>query len=143
MSATTTAAPFPTCNNANIIEKPIEANVRYWKTHLHKYPLAAGCVLATFTWFTWLFFLYAMLFSNSVSVLLIFSWIELQMLLRCCLIHISIIIVRHFLYTLYLCSFLDLGLFMSYICDLFFIFFFIFITINCIISWTQTHLLFF
>ena len=52
------------------------------------------------------------------------------MLLRCCLIHISIIILRHFLYLLYLCPCLDLGLFMSYLCDLFFIFIFIFIMIN-------------
>ena len=72
VSATLTAAPFPTSNNATIIEKPIETNARYWKTHLHKYLLVAGCVLATFTWFTWLFFLYAMLFFSSISVLLIF-----------------------------------------------------------------------
>ena len=64
------------------------------------------------------------------------------MLLRCCLIHISIIILRHFLYLLYLCSCLDLGLFMSYLCDLFFIFIFIFIIIDHIISWIQTHLFF-
>ena len=57
------------------------------------------------------------------------------MLLRCCLIHISIIILRHFLYLLYL----GLGLFMSYLCDLLFIFIFIFIMINCTISWIQTH----
>ena len=36
------------------------------------------------------------------------------MLLRCCLIHKSIIILWHFLYLLYLCPFLDLGLFMLY-----------------------------
>ena len=42
-----------------------------------------------------------------------------QMLLRCCLIYISIIILRHFLYLLYLCPCLELGLFMSYLCDLF------------------------
>ena len=65
------------------------------------------------------------------------SWIGLQMLLRRCLINISIIIPRHFLYLLYLCPCLDLGLFMSYLCDLFFIFTFIFIMINRIISWIQ------
>ena len=37
------------------------------------------------------------------------------MLLRCCLIHVSIIILRHFLYLLYLCSCLGLDLFMSYV----------------------------
>ena len=56
------------------------------------------------------------------------------MLLRCCLIHMSIIIVRNFLYLSYLCPCLDLGLFMSYLRDLLFIFIFIFIMINCIIS---------
>ena len=48
------------------------------------------------------------------------------MLLRCCLIHISIIILRHFLYLLYLRPLLDVGLFISYLCDLFFIFMFTF-----------------
>ena len=57
------------------------------------------------------------------------SWIELQMLLRCCLIHITIILLRQFLYLLYLCPCLDLGSFMSYLCDLFFIFIFIIIMI--------------
>ena len=52
------------------------------------------------------------------------------MLLRCYLIHIIIIILRHVLYLLYLCPCLDLGLFMSYLCDLFFIFIFILIMIN-------------
>ena len=40
-------------------------------------------------------------------------------MLRCCLIYLSIIIPRHFLYLLYLYPGLDLGLFMSYLCDLF------------------------
>ena len=44
------------------------------------------------------------------------------MLLRCCLIHISIIILKHFLYLLYLCPCLDVGLFMSYLCNFFFSF---------------------
>ena len=51
----------------------------------------------------------AMLFSTQPPCCLTFSWTELQMLLRCCIIQISIIIVRHFLYLLYLCSFLDLS----------------------------------
>ena len=59
--------------------------------------------------------------------LLNFSWTELQILLRCCLIHISI---------------LDLGLSMSYLCDMFFIFIFFFIMINRIISWIQRNLFF-
>ena len=59
-------------------------------------------------------------------------------MLRCSLIHISIIIVRHFLYFLYFCPCLDLGLFISYLCDLIFIF----IMIDRIISWIQAHLFF-
>ena len=43
------------------------------------------------------------------------------MLLRCPLVHKSII-PRHLLYLLYLCPWLDVGLFLSYLCDLFFIF---------------------
>ena len=61
-------------------------------------------------------------------------------ILLSCLIHISIIIVRHFLYLLYSCLCLNLSLFMSYLCDLFFIFIIIFIRINHIISWI--HLFF-
>ena len=41
---------------------------------------------------------------------------------------------------LYLCP--CLGLFMSYLCDPFFIFIFIFVMFNCIISWMQKHLFF-
>ena len=78
-------------------------------------------------------FLYTLLFykqhslSTQSQCFLTFPWIELQMLLRCCLICI------HLLY-------LGLGLFMSYLSDLFFIFIFMFIMINRIILWIQTHL---
>ena len=64
------------------------------------------------------------------------------MLLRSCLIDVSIIILRYFLYLLSVCPCLGLGLFVSYLCDLFFIFIFIFIMINSIISWVQTGLFF-
>ena len=76
------------------------------------------------------------MFSTQPQCWLTFSWIELQMLLRC-LIHINYIIVRRSLYLLYLCPCQVLGLFMSWLCDLFFIFVFIFIMINRIISWIQ------
>ena len=85
---------------------------------------------------------YSYTLFNTASVLLNFSWLELQMLLRCCLIHISIMILRHVLYLLCLCPCLDLGLFMSYLCDLFFIFIFIFIMINSVISSAKTRLRF-
>ena len=82
--------------------------------------------------------------SNAISIqpqcCLIFSWIKLQKSLRCCLINVSIFILRHFLYFLYLCPYLDLGLFLSYLCDLFFIFVFILTMINHIIPSKQGHL---
>ena len=45
-------------------------------------------------------------------------------------------------YLVYLSPCLDLCLFLPYLWDLFFIFIFISIMINCIISWIQTHLIF-
>ena len=91
----------------------------------------------------WRFFLYKQRFFQP-QCYLTFLWIELQMLLRCCLKNISIIILRHFLYLFYLRFCLDLGLcvVMSYLCGLIFIFISIFIMINRIISWKQTHLFF-
>ena len=73
---------------------------------------------------------------------LIFSWIELQMLLRYCSIYITIIILRHILFLAYLYPYLELVLHMSYLCDLFFFFSLIFVTINHIISFTLTYLFF-
>ena len=64
------------------------------------------------------------------------------MLLRCCLIQISVIVLRCLIYLLYLCPCLHLGLFMSYLRESVFIFVFIFIMANCIISWRQTCLFF-
>ena len=64
------------------------------------------------------------------------------MLLRCCLIHISIIIARHFLYLIYVCPFLSLGQFMSYLCNLVVIVSLIFSVINHITSLKLTHLFF-
>ena len=64
------------------------------------------------------------------------------MLFRSYLIHITIIILRHILYLAYLCLCLGLGLFMSYLCDLFFIFSIAFIVINHITSSKQTYLFF-
>ena len=64
------------------------------------------------------------------------------MLLRCCLIHKCNIILRHFLYLLYFYPCLGLGLFTSYLRDLIFIFTFIFIVIDRIISGIQRYMLF-
>ena len=90
------------------------------------------------------FFLYATLFLNTASCrcCLTFSGIELQVLLRSFLIHVAIILLRHILYLVYLCLCLGLGQFMSYPCDLLFIFILIFIAINHIMLLKQTHLLF-
>ena len=63
------------------------------------------------------------------------------MLLRCCLIHITII-PRHTLYLVYLGPCVGLDLFRSYFCDLFFIFSLIFVAINFIMSLKQVHLFF-
>ena len=88
-------------------------------------------------------------FSTQPQCCLTLSWIELQMLLNFCLIHRSIIILRYIHISIiilntssYWDTFIDLGLFLSYLCDLFFIFIFIFIMINRIILWTQTQLFF-
>ena len=79
-------------------------------------------------------------FSTQPQCCLTFSWIQLQMLLRCCVIHITIIILRDILYLVYLCP--CLGQIMLYLCDLFFIFSFIFIVINHITLLKQKHLFF-
>ena len=56
-------------------------------------------------------------FPTQPHCCLTFSWIKFQILFRCCLIHISIIIPRQFLYLLYLRPCLDVALFMSDLCD--------------------------
>ena len=63
------------------------------------------------------FFYKQCFFSIQPQCCFTFSWTKLQMLLRCCLIDITIIIVRHILYLLYLCPCLDLGQFISFLCD--------------------------
>ena len=86
-------------------------------------------------------FFYQRCFSSTqLQCCITFSWMELQVLLRCCLIHVSMVMIKHFLCLLHLHPCLDLGLFMSYLCDLFFIFIFIFIMINQMILWMQTQL---
>ena len=110
-----------------------------------------GCYLIIDTWYcfiisihdwpyAWmnlqtLFFNKKRFFSTQPQCCLTLPYIELYMLLRCCLIHIGTVILRHCFYSLHLCSWLDLGLFLPYLCDLFFISIFIFIMINRVISW--------
>ena len=84
-----------------------------------------------------------LIFSTQPQCCLSFSWIELQMLLRCCLIHNkTIIILRHVLHLVYLGPRLSLILFMSYLRDLFFYVHSHFIIINHITSLKQTHFFF-
>ena len=80
-------------------------------------------------------------FSTQPQCCLTF-WSELQMLLRCCLIHTTNFMLSHILFLVYLFLCLDLGLFMLYLCDLFFIFSLIFSVINHITSFKQTYLFF-
>ena len=61
------------------------------------------------------------------------------MLLRFCLIHITIIIPKHSIH-LYLCPCLGLGLLILHLCDLYFILSLIFIVINHITLFKQTQL---
>ena len=60
------------------------------------------------------------------------------MLLRCCLTYKTIIILRQILYFVYLCLYLGLGLFISYLSDLNLIY----IVTDHITSLKQTHLVF-
>ena len=88
------------------------------------------------------FFYKQRFFSTQPQYCLAFSWTELQMLLRCCLIHISIMILWRFIHLLYFCLCLHLSIFMPYWRESTFIFVFIFIMINCIILWILTCLFF-
>ena len=58
---------------------------------------------------------------------------------RRCLIYITIVIVRHILYLVYFSPCLSLGLFMSYLCDFFYL---IFTAFNHITLFKQTYFFF-
>ena len=57
--------------------------------------------------------------TASVMKGLTFSWIQPQMLLRCCLIHITIIILSNILYLVYLWPCLGQVLFILYLCHIY------------------------
>ena len=81
-------------------------------------------------------------FCNSALVLL-YSFINWALNIAEVLLKTStIIILRHILYLVYLYPCLDLSLFMSYFCDVFFIFSLIFIAVNHMKSLKQTHFFF-
>ena len=73
-------------------------------------------------------------FSTHPLCCFTFLWIGLLMLLRCCLMDITIIRLRHILHLACRCPCLALGLLMSYLGDLFFICSVIFIALK------QTHM---
>ena len=89
-----------------------------------------------------LFFYKQRSFSTQPMCCLTFSWTGLQMLLRCCLMHITIIIQKYILYLVYLYPCLDIGLFMLYLWDLHFIFNLICTLINPITLFKQMCLFF-
>ena len=63
------------------------------------------------------------------------------MLLKCCLLQRDIALRRHAIFSIFV-SILRFGLYMSYLCNLFAIIIFIFITVNHITSLIQTNLIF-
>ena len=90
------------------------------------------------------FFYKQRIFSTQPQCCLTFPWIQLQMWLRCCLLHISIIKLIQILYLVYFCRCYDVTLFMLYLGDPFLIFSPIFIITNRPISLTHlfcAHLL--
>ena len=79
-------------------------------------------------------------FTTQLRCFLTFTWMELQILLRCCLIHIIISVLRNILYLVYSCPCLGLVQFVLYFCDLYFFFILMFIIMNYITSLKQEHL---
>ena len=95
-------------------------------------------------WDTRFFIKETAFFQLSLNVAQLFSmnfkWTS--NVVRCSSIHITMIILRDILHLVYLGPCLGLGLFMSYLCDLFLISSPIFITINHLTSLKQTDLFF-
>ena len=80
-------------------------------------------------------------FFNWASALLTFFMNRASILLSL-IHHLTITVLTNILYLVYLSKCLDLGLFVSYLCNLFFIFSLIVISINNISPLKQTYLLF-
>ena len=107
-----------------------------------------ACVIL-FYYIMWFFDVYRPRWYNLCLYYIyiyIYIYIYTYMLLRCCLLHKAIIILEHWsiiliiILKVYLCLCLGPGLFMSYLCDLFFIFSLMFIVINHITLFKQTYL---
>ena len=86
------------------------------------------------------FFYNQSFFSTQTQWSLTFSWICLQILFRCCLIHIAITILRHYTFCIF-SIFVSMSKprSMLYLYDLFFIFNLFFIVIDHLTSFKQTH----
>ena len=84
---------------------------KFWFTtpKLLTYAWSFYCRKKTINVFSLTSYLIPHIFISQPQCCWNFSWIELQMLLRCCLIHITIIILRHILYLVFLCLCLGLG----------------------------------
>ena len=77
--------------------------------------VSSSLTKAAENWLTRLFYKQGFFLTQS-QCCLTFSWVEFQMLLRCCLIHNHHRTLTRFMISL-LCPCLGLRLFMSYICD--------------------------
>ena len=88
------------------------------------------------------FFVSIAFFQPSLSIGQLFHELSFKCCFRCCLIHTNIIILRYLIFTIFLSMFRSRSIYISYLCDLYFIFILIFIMVNRIILWIQTHLLF-
>ena len=106
------AVDFKAAININIVLNRFQHFCLFWK------------ILLIILFFQLHAFFYKQRFFST------FLRIELQILLKCCLIHLTIIILRHILYLAYLCLWLGLYLFMSYLYDLLYIFSLIFFVIT-------------
>ena len=100
------------CINKSVPRKPTMRSMEFPKPRTNFLPTVVTIFFISNNTRIHAFFCKQRFFQYDLT----FSWIELQILLRCCLLHISIIILRHFLYYLPdLCPCIDLGLFMSYL----------------------------
>ena len=102
--------------NLILMELEMTKSSCFWKYGWNTFScIIYGLRLYSFYYFSYIlieirFFYMQRFFSAQPQYCITFSWIQLKLLLRCCLIHNSIIILRHFLYLLYLCPCVDFGL---------------------------------
>ena len=90
--------------------------------------------------YTLFYFISNAFFSTQHQCWLTFSWIVLQIWLRCCLIHILIILIQFFIFSIFLSMCRSIYFVSTWF--IFFIYIPIVIIMNHIISLNQTHLFF-